>query len=62
MAPSKEEIQAVLDELSEATYEFSRASQARIKSTLKETAARYRMTQARSAMRSLQNDLVTYSK
>lgn len=62
MAPTKEEIQAVLDELSEATYEFSRASQARIKSTLKETATRYRMMQARAAVRALQSDLVTYEK
>jgi methylphosphotriester-DNA--protein-cysteine methyltransferase len=62
MQPSKEEIQAALDELSEATYEFARAKQATIKSTLKETATRNRMMLARSAMRDLQSDLVVYTK
>jgi hypothetical protein len=62
MEPTKKEIQAALAELSEATYEFARAKQATIKSTLQETATRNRMMLARSAVRALQSDLVTYSK
>jgi methylphosphotriester-DNA--protein-cysteine methyltransferase len=62
MQPTKLEIKEALKELSEATYEFSRASHAHIKCTLKETATRHRMMQARAAMRALQSDLVVYAK
>ena len=62
MQPTKLEIEDVLKELAEATYEFSRASQKKTKATLEETASRTRMMLARSAMRDLQNDLVVYAK